>query len=40
MVNWKDMEGDVCGMICGAIPAFVWGDRGSLHKVYVRISCL
>ena len=40
VVNWKDMEGDVCGMICGAIPAFVWRDRGNSQKINVRISCL
>jgi len=34
------MESSVCGMICGAIPAFVWRGRGTLHKVYVSLSCL
>ena len=34
------MDGNICGMICGAIPAFLWRDRGSSQKIYVRISCL
>jgi len=34
------MESNDCGMICGAIPAFVWRDRGSSQKRGVRISCL
>jgi len=40
VVNWKHMEGNVCGMICDAIPAIVWRDRGSSQKILVRISCL
>ena len=32
------MEGNVCGMICGVIPAFVWRDRGSSQKIMVRIA--
>jgi hypothetical protein len=40
VVNWKDVEGNVCGMICGAIHAFVWRDRGNLQKIYVWINCL
>jgi hypothetical protein len=34
------MEGTGCGMICAAIPAFVWKVRGSSQKIYMRIICL
>jgi hypothetical protein len=30
----------VCGMICGAITAYLWRDRGSSQKIYVKINCL
>jgi len=34
------MEGNIYGMIFGATPAYVWRDRGSLQKIYVRVRCL